>query len=117
VSRTAEGQQAGLTDEKIAKVFDVEASDLSERERVALAYAERMIQAPQRIDDAFFASVRRHFTDAEIADIGYTVLAYSGMHRFLSSIGHQPLGPDGRPLEPGQGFPLAFSVRTGERVR
>ena len=113
MSRTAEGQRAGLTDEKITKAFDFEASDLSEREKVALRYAERMICAPQDVDDAFFADLRRHFTDAEICDIGYTVLAYSGAHHFLASIRHQPLDAQGRPIEPGHGFPLVFSVREG----
>ena len=111
MSRTAEGRQAGLTDEKISRVEDYERADFSEREKVALRYSERMIDDPPGIDDAFFAEVKKHFDDGEIAEIGYTVIAYSGAHRFLTSIDHTPLDDDGHPIErDGVSYPLEFNT-------
>ena len=46
------------------------------RERAALAWAEAMNAVPQRTPgDAEFAELRRHFSDAEIAALSFTVCA------------------------------------------
>jgi alkylhydroperoxidase family enzyme len=41
----------------------------SEREKIAIDYAERFLTNHLGIDDAFFASLRTHFSDAEIFDL------------------------------------------------
>ena len=41
----------------------------SEAERVALDYAERMTITGERVDDALFAELRRHYTEAQIVEL------------------------------------------------
>ncbi|MFO1160578.1 MAG: hypothetical protein U1E60_17195 [Reyranellaceae bacterium] len=41
----------------------------SAAERVALEYAERITYTDQDVDDAFFAEVKRHFTEAQIVEL------------------------------------------------
>lgn len=96
MSRTAEAQQAGLTEEKLAKVEHFDESDLSPREKAALQYVEHLVLNPQAANDAFFAELKRHFSEGEITEIAYTVPAFSGVQRYLASIGQEPKDP-GRP--------------------
>lgn len=91
-----------------------ETSDLSEREKMALRYADRLKFGPYGPDEAFLAQLREHFTDGEIAEIGYVVMAYGGAHNFLSSIGERVLDDDGNDLEAQGGFPLVFETHSGE---
>ena len=44
-------------------------STFSEREKIAIDYAERFLTNHLSIDDAFFANMRQHFSDAEIFDL------------------------------------------------
>ena len=41
----------------------------SEAERVALEYAERMTITGERVDDALFARLRRHYGEAQIVEL------------------------------------------------
>ena len=108
MSRTAEGQQAGLTNEKILKVQNYERTDLSEREKMALRYADKLKLDPQSVDEEFITELKRHFSDAEICEIGYIMMAYGGAHNFLSSIKEDVLDENGESLEKWGGFPLVF---------
>ncbi len=90
-----------------------EESDLSEREKMALRYTDRLKFGPYGPDDAFLAELHKHFTDGEITEIGYAVMAYGGAHNFLSSIGERVLDDDGNDLEAKGGFPLVFDTHAG----
>jgi len=51
-----------------------EAPFFSERERAALNWAEAVTAIPQRDpSDADFAQLKAHFSDAEIADLGFVI--------------------------------------------
>lgn len=53
-----------------------EAPFFSERERAALDWAERLNAIPQADpDDAAFAALKQHFSDAEIAELCFAVAA------------------------------------------
>jgi alkylhydroperoxidase family enzyme len=55
---------------KLAEVASWRESRLfTEAERVALDYAERMTITGRVIDDAFFARLKRHYSDAEIVEL------------------------------------------------
>jgi alkylhydroperoxidase family enzyme len=75
---------AGLTEEKIAAVGEYRTSPLfSERERLALEFAEMMAVDHQSIDDAFFGRLRAEFSDAEIVELGMAIGQYIGFGRLL----------------------------------
>jgi alkylhydroperoxidase family enzyme len=66
----AVGGRAGLSREKIEAALGMkESSNLSERERIALEYAERVSATPVDVPDEFFASLQRVFSDREIVEL------------------------------------------------
>jgi alkylhydroperoxidase family enzyme len=86
-SRAAtEGEGAAL----LAKLFDFERSDLPERTRAALAYADRLSGEHTEFDDAEYRRLREHFSDDEILDLGMTIGFAIGWQRFNTAMGILP---------------------------
>jgi alkylhydroperoxidase family enzyme len=66
----AVGGKAGLSREQIEAALGMtESSHLSERERIALAYADRVSATPVDVPDAFFAHLQRLFSEREIVEL------------------------------------------------
>ena len=66
----AVGGKAGLARAKIEAALGMnESTDLSERERVALEYADRVSATPVDVPDEFFANLKRLFSDREIVEL------------------------------------------------
>jgi alkylhydroperoxidase family enzyme len=96
----------GATEDVVAKLADYEASDLPERTKTALRFADRMTApSPPAIDPELHADLRRHFTDDQILDLGMTIAFASGWQRFIEAVGIVPdrwtdgAPPPFRPLE------------------
>ena len=69
--RSADAVDDGLTEALVCELERPEESDdLTERERAALAYADRLSIAHQSIDDALFDRLREHFTEEEVVELG-----------------------------------------------
>ena len=70
--RSKVAQREGLTEEKVAQLFNFESSALfTERERAALRYAMRFKSGDDGVDsDAVYDDLRQHFTDEEIIELG-----------------------------------------------
>ena len=81
----------GATEDVVAKLADYDASDLPERTKVALRYADRLT-APvvRKIDEAFESELKQHFTEDQILDLGMTIAFASGWQRFIESVGIVP---------------------------
>lgn len=56
----------------------------------------------------FLAELKENFSDAEICEIGYIMMAYGGAHNFLSSIKERVLDDDGHDISEAGGFPIVF---------
>jgi alkylhydroperoxidase family enzyme len=80
----------GATEDVVAKLTDYEASDLPERTKVALRFADRMTAPSPSIDDACHEALREHFTDDQILDLGMTIAFASGWQRFIEAFGVVP---------------------------
>jgi alkylhydroperoxidase family enzyme len=66
----AVGGTAGLSQETIDAALGIkESGNLSERERIALEYADRVSATPVDVPDAFFANLRRLFSEREIVEL------------------------------------------------
>ena len=66
----AVGGKAGLSPEQIAAALGMQdSSHLSERERIALEYADRISATPVDVPDAFFANLERFFSEREIVEL------------------------------------------------
>ncbi|MFV8816792.1 carboxymuconolactone decarboxylase family protein [Haliea sp. E17] len=61
----------------------------STRERVAIAYAEGMGEAPQAIsaDEEFWALAKSVFSDEEIVEMTYSIAAWMGLGRAMHVLG------------------------------
>lgn len=83
VSTAYEGPN-GLTEKTISQLEDYyHAKDLTEKEKTALMYAELVITAPDSITESFVDEMRRHFSDADIAEITYFTLFNNMEHKFV----------------------------------
>ena len=79
--------QQGLTEDFYSHVADKHGYDYSEREGLAIEYAERFALDHTRIDDAFMDRMRAEFTDAEILDLTICLAHFLGTGRLLRVLG------------------------------
>jgi len=63
---------------------------LSPRERAALRFADRLAVDHHKVDDALWAEMRRHFSEAEIIELVAHTTLYIGFGRFNEIIGLEP---------------------------
>jgi alkylhydroperoxidase family enzyme len=79
-----------LTEEKVQAINDETSDLISPRERAALRYAEKLAVDHQKVDDAFWAYVREHFSEAEIIELTAHTTLFIGLGRFNEIIGLDP---------------------------
>lgn len=66
---------------------------------MALRYSELMATDPDAIDDAFFDTLRQHYSEGEIIELGVFIGFNLGYHTFFGTLKFYPLfSPDGRLL-------------------
>ena len=97
--RSASAKRNGLTEERIDEGVDNwrESELITEPERVALEYSDRMQFAPDTIDEAFYARLRQHYTDPQIVELGAFIGFNVGYHTFFRTLDFYPMfTPDGR---------------------
>jgi len=83
----------GASEEKIAQVAQAATSALfSERERAALEYAEAMTVTGRRVDDALFARVRAHFSEAQLVELTAAVALENFRSKFNTALGIEAQG-------------------------
>jgi len=63
---------------------DVESANVTERERLAVRFAELMAIDHNSIGDRFFEELRSEFTDPEIFELGMITGQFIGYGRLLS---------------------------------
>ncbi len=88
--RYAGARHAGATEAKIAAINDESSDLLSARERAALRFAEKLAVDHQKVDDAQWAELRGHFSDAEIIELVAHTTLYIGFGRFNEIVGLDP---------------------------
>ena len=88
--RYAGARQAGLTEVKIVALDDEDSKLFSPCERAALAFADLMASDHRKVDDAVFAELRRHFSEAEIVELGVSTALFVGLGRFNAVVGIDP---------------------------
>ena len=74
----------GVGDNKIAALPHWQTSDLFDaRERLVLAYADRLVTHRGRVPDVLFAELKAEFSDVEILELTYITCLYD-MHAVMS---------------------------------
>ncbi len=62
-----------------------EAANLTATEKVAIRYGELMATDHLAIDDAMYADLRQHFSEAQIVELGMTVAFFVGFGRLAAT--------------------------------
>ena len=80
----------GATEDVVAKLADYEASDLPERTKVALRFADVMTGDKPAVSPELKQQLSAHFDEGQILDLGMTVAFASGWQRFIEAMGIVP---------------------------
>ena len=79
--------------EKVAEVLNWQESKLfSPAERVALEYAERITYTDRQVDDALFAELKKHFTEAQIVELTAVIALENFRSKFNPTLGIEAQG-------------------------
>ena len=91
--RSARAKGKGLDEERIAAGAGKFESDprFSAAEKWALRYAREMYLNPEKIDAAFYSEGKRHYTEAQIMELGAFIAFHYGMQAFARTLGARPL--------------------------
>ena len=86
--RSSAARDVGLTEDKIQEVWDFENSNvLSDREKTALRFADHLKHDISKADDdAFYAQLREHFSEAEIVELGLWCAENVGAGSFVRTL-------------------------------
>ena len=88
-----------MTEEAIDDGIDnYETSDrFTEAERIALRYSEWMHLHPEKVDDAFYDELKKHYTTEDIVEMAAFNAFNIGYHTFFGTLDFYPMfTPDGR---------------------
>ena len=78
---------------KLAEVANWRDSRLfSDAERVALEYAERMTITGQSVDDALFARLKQHYSEAQIVELTAAIALENFRSKFNPALGIEAQG-------------------------
>ena len=67
---------------------DYEGSALfSDKEKWALRYADRMYVSSASVDAAFYEEMKKHYSEAEIMELGAFIALWYGMQVFMRTLG------------------------------
>jgi alkylhydroperoxidase family enzyme len=87
--RSRKAREMGLDEDRIeAGCSDYEDSDLfTEAEKCALRYADQMYLDATKVDAAFYAELKTHFTEPQIMELGAFIAFHYGVQMFMRSLG------------------------------
>jgi AhpD family alkylhydroperoxidase len=75
--RTTTGRDAGVDETMTAKIDRYETSDLPERHKVALRFADAIMTQPRDISIELKRQLRQHFTEAELLELSLDVMKWN----------------------------------------
>ena len=79
--------------EKLGEVLDWRTSKLfSPMERVALEYAERITTTGQKVDDALFTELKKHFSEGQIVELTAAIAMENFRSKFNPPLGIEAQG-------------------------
>ena len=83
----ASSKRAGLTPGDWKALEDPLAAPFTDKEKAALAFAEKLTRTPSAITDADVAALKPHFSDAEIVDLDFLIGLANLTNRFTDPLG------------------------------
>jgi alkylhydroperoxidase family enzyme len=86
--RSLLAQQQGTTEDKVDEILNFETSDrFDERERAALEWAMAIAWDPALAAEDMWDRLHRHFTEAQLVELGHFIALTLGQQRFLKTVG------------------------------
>ena len=83
----ANAERYGVSNEKIARMWEFETNDLfTAAERAALRFAAAAATVPNAVDETLSADLKRHFNDTEIVEIMGIIAYYGWWNRWNASL-------------------------------
>ncbi len=100
-TRYALGRQQGITEALVAALADYEHGPFTEREKVALRYADQMYFDHHKVDDKLFAELRIQFSEDEIFELSWAIGEFIALGKIIYVLGvpygeHECETPSGR---------------------
>lgn len=83
----ASSKRAGLTEKDWSALKDPARSGFSEKEKAALAYAEKLTRSPHSVGDGDIAALKKHFDDGEVVELTMLVGLINLTNRFTDPLG------------------------------
>jgi AhpD family alkylhydroperoxidase len=74
--------EAGMTDELVRQLHDIDHGDFTDAEKAALGFAHKFGTDHLSVTDDDKAALRRHFTDEQIVELGILCALSLGLGRF-----------------------------------
>jgi alkylhydroperoxidase family enzyme len=85
--RLARDGRQTVGEDKLGQLVQYETSPLfSERERVALRYADAITWDPNAADAAMWEDLHRHFTEPELVEMGQCLAMHAGEQRWIHTL-------------------------------
>jgi hypothetical protein len=88
--RSLKARAAGLTEARIDEgcfEYEDDAKSFSEAEKCALRFADLMYLDVSQIDKAFYDNMKKHWSEAQIMELGSFMVCHYGMAMFMRSLG------------------------------
>ena len=81
----------GWTEDQLNNLADFEnRSDFTNREKVALRFAERVTLDSNRVDKSLWKALRQHFDEGEIVELAAAVGLFNYFNRFNNALEMEP---------------------------
>ncbi len=103
--RSRKAKSEGMTEETVeAGSGDYENDPrFSEAEKWALRYADWMYRDPKKLNAAFYDELKKHYTEAQIMEMGAFIALHYGMQVFMGTLRAVPThDPEGNPVSQEQ---------------
>ena len=88
--RSSKARAMGLTETRIDEgcfAYEDDSKGFSEAEKCALRYADQMYLDASNVDAAFYAELKRHYTEPQIMELGAFIAFHYGMQVFARTLG------------------------------
>jgi alkylhydroperoxidase family enzyme len=91
--RSTQAVADGMTEEMVdAACEDYEDSELfDEAERMALRFSEQLFLDADKVDKVFYDALRKHWSDAEIMEMGAFIATYYAVQLFMKTLDAGPV--------------------------
>lgn len=91
-AHTALAKQLGVTEELLDALYHIDEHRhlFSERELVALRFAEMMTTSAQEIDEALWDELQAHFDDGELIELASVIGLFNFFNRFADALEIRP---------------------------